>query len=36
LEDSFTVPDAALADVPAVLQGPGSNGRAAHEVIPEG
>ena len=31
LENSFTVPDAALADVPAALQGPGRNGRAPEE-----
>ena len=30
LENSFVVPDAALADVPAVLQGTGRNGSVAH------
>ena len=30
LENSFTVPDAALADVPAALQGTGRNGSVAH------
>jgi uncharacterized protein (TIGR03032 family) len=35
LENSFTVPDLALADVPAVLQGPGRNGSHAREHVKE-
>ena len=33
LENSFVVPDAALADVPAALIAPGRNGSAPHGAL---